>query len=514
MQVAPFNRLAAVVVVLAFLGVARGQDAQEQAGATSRSSDEKVTTTTTYDKVVVERETRVRETEVKLKPRKVKPIYVAAIFVKNRAARVPDEKVLVVQDFMNAHLNGKGFKIISREDVINKVADFATEGPNRGDKELPGEKIDQMLSNNTSALRLAENISADYILNVAVTQYGRDAVRYRAEDIDHTTVTHKLKLTYTLLDTTVGGAMTSGMATATFVERFQPGLTSARENTIDDLLDGAAADLCNLLETAAKGDAITSPETMAAAKKEVPFTIYCAVADLTVPEVIKDKDGHYVVKSGTYKVEPLAFTVELDGTVIGSTNVERDEEGRPLDTPNFSARPGLHKMRIRRELFKDWEGTVNIKAGLKLTVAMVMTQEGLDQFLGLGREFNSWKKDQMLTEVQIKYYENYLRTLAEADLRPIDRDHHPIGRNRRGDNDNDGVNVSVKVSRADKAGTDKNSGAKADDSNKTQGDAAQKDKHSDVRRDVGDTPGNNTRPQKTKDADEKPPVDPALLPSN
>ena len=64
------------------------------------------------------------------------------------------------------------------------------------------------------------------------------------------------------------------------------------------------------------------------------------------------------------EVQPLDVTVELDGIAIGSA------------PGTFQAFPGLHKLRLSREGFKDWERTVNIYAGQKLRVALQMSDAG------------------------------------------------------------------------------------------------------------------------------------------
>lgn len=57
-------------------------------------------------------------------------------------------------------------------------------------------------------------------------------------------------------------------------------------------------------------------------------------------------------------------TVELDGTVIGST-------------PNtFRATPGLHQLRVTREWMKPYQATVNIQEGMTLQVALELSAEG------------------------------------------------------------------------------------------------------------------------------------------
>ena len=58
-------------------------------------------------------------------------------------------------------------------------------------------------------------------------------------------------------------------------------------------------------------------------------------------------------------------SVELDGVVIGSA---------PGD---FSATPGLHKLRILRTWMDPYEATVNIQAGMNLDIALEMSDEGV-----------------------------------------------------------------------------------------------------------------------------------------
>ena len=80
-----------------------------------------------------------------------------------------------MQDFLIGHVTDDGFNVIAREDVINAVSSLAKEGPNKGDERLAGADLDKLLSNNTSALHLAQNINADYVLVVTITSFGTDA---------------------------------------------------------------------------------------------------------------------------------------------------------------------------------------------------------------------------------------------------------------------------------------------------------------------------------------------------
>ena len=108
--------------------------------------------------------------------------HTAAIFVKNHADGVPDEKVASLEDLISGHLSDKGFRIISRDDALNAVSSFSSAGPNAGNPALAGSQLDALMSNNTSALRLAQNLNADCILVASISTYGMDEIDYNDPD--------------------------------------------------------------------------------------------------------------------------------------------------------------------------------------------------------------------------------------------------------------------------------------------------------------------------------------------
>jgi hypothetical protein len=365
-------------------------------------ANEEVVRSTYKESVVVERTTTVREKEIVA--RKPKEKYRAAIFVANRSKQIDEEKVLVMQDFLTAHATEQGFEIIAREDVLNSVAKLTAAGPNRGAKGLPGEQMDELLSNNTSALNLAQNLNADYVLMITISSYGTNKTRFSDPKLGIDVLGQKsqLKATYRLLDTTVGGSQIAGVATAIVSDRVDSRTQIVRETLVDDLLDGAAMDMAGMMGTAAKGGRIPDVKV---AKGNNQFEIHCGVADLVFPEIVKDEKGQYVVSAGRYKLEQLAVTVELDGVVVGTSP-------GPL-----TARPGLHKVRLRREKFKDWEGTVFIQDGQLLQIAMQMTPEGLAQFAAMTKFFQDLKTNTILSEAQAKMWEGYAKQLETSGTR-------------------------------------------------------------------------------------------------
>src|SRR5439155_9540531 len=122
-----------------------------------------------------------------------------------------------------------GFHVISREDVINSVKAFAQAGPYVGDDAEPGAQLDKILSNNTSALHLAQNMNADYLLVASITTYGQDVQDFH-EDAVRTRVTEStMRVSYKLLDGVMGGSLTGDVVEAKVKDLEQSGQTVHRD---------------------------------------------------------------------------------------------------------------------------------------------------------------------------------------------------------------------------------------------------------------------------------------------
>lgn len=359
------------------------------------------TVTNTYkEEVVVERTTTTRETQTTV--RKAKEHYKCAIFVANRAERVDDRKVLAMQDLLTGYLTDKGFIVIAREDVANAVAGLNSSGPNRGNDNLPGAQLDQILSNNTSALRLTQNLDADYVLMVTITTFGTDTQTYSGQGMNLKLIKNQMRASYRLLDGTTGGSTTAGVATATIEDRTDGRSQVSRQNVVDDLIDATAMDMARMLGQAASNARIAPP---AMTGGEVPFTINCGVADLVFPEIVRNERNERVVMAGRYRLEAMAVVVELDGVAIGTT------------PGPFKAKPGLHKMRLRREGFSDWEANVSIREGTVLDIAMKMSPEGYRRFQDMTTFVESLKQSAILTEAQAAQMASYAKMLDQSGIR-------------------------------------------------------------------------------------------------
>ena len=266
-------------------------------------------------------------------------------------------------------------------------------------------RLDQALSDSTSALRLAQNLGADFILIPSLTTYGTERKAYTGDGISTVNVTHTLRVSCKIVEAGAGGAIKGDMATATKTIRQSGNLSVDSSEVINELLDDAAGQLADALVKNAG-----SLPTEVAKASMVNFSIACSMTDIkdqpiTVPNVQVTADKRVVKTNAPIEVQPLDVTVELDGIAIGSA-------------PGiFQAFPGLHKLRLSREGFKDWERTVNIYAGQKLRVALQMSDEGFARWQENMAFLQLLQDDRKLTDAEAKKIEGIAKFWSESHYR-------------------------------------------------------------------------------------------------
>ena len=266
-------------------------------------------------------------------------------------------------------------------------------------------RLDQALSDSTSALRLAQNLGADFILIPSLTTYGTERKAYTGDGISTVNVTHTLRVSCKIVEAGAGGAIKGDMATATKTIRQSGNLSVDSSEVINELLDDAAGQLADALVKNAG-----SLPTEVAKASMVNFSIVCSMTDIkdqpiTVPDVQVTADKRVVKTNAPIEVQPLDVTVELDGIAIGSA------------PGTFQAFPGLHKLRLSREGFKDWERTVNIYAGQKLRVALQMIDEGFARWQENMAFLQLLQDDRKLTDAEAKKIEGIAKFWSESHYR-------------------------------------------------------------------------------------------------
>ncbi len=327
--------------------------------------------------------------------------YRCAIVVKNRGIDVPEGTVESLEDQLAALLADEGFELIRREDVLNAVSSLADSGPNVGDDELLGQELDTMLSNNTSALRLAQNLNADYLMTAAMSSFDVSATEFSGYGVDRKITEYTLRTSLAIVGRASGATKTGSVITAT-IKRPSSGNLRITGDVMDKLLADTAKQAAVALSAKADKGRVGSPEELAGPE---PFFINATMGDLSFPEVVKNDDGEYEVTANNYKLQAFGVVVEMDGIVVGST------------PGPFEVSPGLHKVRLRRPGFEDWEGNVNVREGQPLTISMVMTPDFRQQFMDQADFFAGLKRGEKLTDAQVEVMKGYADFLKNSEVK-------------------------------------------------------------------------------------------------
>jgi hypothetical protein len=359
----------------------------------SQATTEAERTTVTVEQVTT---TRVTERTVSRPAPQVRKV---AIFIKNRAGEALDDKVLVLEDLVVGRITDLGFAVIAREDVVNAVATFAGEGANKGDENEVGADLDAILSNSTSALRLAQNMNADYIFSASITSFGQNKRAFRGYGVETVNIESVLRVSYRINDLLDGGSLTAGVVKATNMTRFDENAGADLE-VVNDLLDGASVKLAEQLQ--AKVTAGTIRDTPAGEQQFASITVNCTAQDLNIPDIVRLPDGEYAITENPLRLQIQGATIEVNGVAVGTTP-------GPVEVPR-----GLNKLRITREDYEPWERTVSFRDGQELNIALVMTERGRQKWLQNAAIFDAMKQSNKLTDANIEAIRGFAQMLRQS----------------------------------------------------------------------------------------------------
>ncbi|MEI8314148.1 MAG: PEGA domain-containing protein [Verrucomicrobiota bacterium] len=302
----------------------------------------------------------------------------AAIFVANHADKIFDDKLATFADFISTRLTEKGFSVISREVATDALSSLF--------KDSKQTDADQLLSNNSTVLRLGQMLGADYIIMASISSFGSGKKSVDAYGMKTVNITHNLRVSCKILDGTTGGTLAGDTLKASKTIRSTEGSREDDSDLFNGLLDDASVQLA---ESIGKKDI----KVVSVSKEQVGFSIACGMQDLaqipmSIPDVRITADNTLSVGKDKLEVQALDVTVELDGVVIGSA------------PSSFKALPGLHKLRLTREGFTPWERTMNVVEGQKLKVALQMSDAGYQRWKDLTAFIQSLENGKKLTDAE------------------------------------------------------------------------------------------------------------------
>jgi len=333
------------------------------------------------------------------------PLHKIAIIVQNRASIDLNEKVPVLEDLVSSRIAGKGYSVISRDVAVNALKNYQPANLPQISASVETTKLDMALNDNSSALRLAQNLGADYILVPSIVSLGKEKKDYNGNGITTHNITHKLRVAYKIVEAGEGGAVRGGAFTSEKNIRQTADLQTESTDVVNELLDDAADQLAEAIVNNAK-----SLPTEVAKAALVNFRVACSMTDprqqpILISAIGITADNKIVTTNQPIAVQAMDVTVELDGVALGSA------------PGAFQGRPGLHKIRLSREGFDAWERTINIYEGQNLRVALQMSDDGYARWKDTTDFLATLDANRKLTDAEVKRIEGIAEFFKNSHYR-------------------------------------------------------------------------------------------------
>ena len=324
----------------------------------------------------------------------VSKTYKVAVFVSNRAGKTCDDKVGSLEDYVTGQITDLGVSVISRETASNAVASL--------DPNAKTNVTDKALADGSSAVRLAQTLGADYLLQITLTGFDANARTIDAYGVQAVNVTNTLRVTYKILDGASGASLAADTVKVSKLVQQSPTSASAQADVLDELLSDASKKVAASLKTrvdAGRIDKLSTPAMLA------KVTIEIDAADLMIPDVRVNQANVVVTTGQFFKSTPLSATVEVDGIAVGTA-------------PGVvKIRPGLSRLRISRTGFEPWERTINALDGMKLIANLKLSESGQAQWRQSTKFLNDLKDGAKLTDAEVKVLEGEATRLSASGYR-------------------------------------------------------------------------------------------------
>lgn len=286
------------------------------------------------------------------------PSPICAIFVRNQTDSAFNKHLPFLREQLAARFTEQGFRIVTPDDVIRSMESARTEEMGREE-----DLIFAALASDATAISLARNLGVDFLLVAAIGSYNHSRRALALSGVDRIVDSRTLRLSYRLASTGLGESVAAGTVTARKNTSISERYVEVELDPLADLLNDASDRLAK--RVAEQGGIAMIPSDIPATPSEATFTINCGIQDLSVPEVVRDTNGKYIITANSYQLDIFSVTVELNGMVIGNAPGE------------FTASPGLHRLRLTREGFHPWERSVFLRDGMHLDVALKLTDHEL-----------------------------------------------------------------------------------------------------------------------------------------
>jgi hypothetical protein len=332
--------------------------------------------------------------------------YKAAIFVANRLTGENAGLTQPFEDMVTGKVTDRGFQVISKEVAADSMRQF---DPELAQTPRPADSLDTKLSEQSSALRLAQGLNADYLLIVSLTSLGEKQRAINAYGVKKVMTESILRFTYKVIDGGTGQTVTADSDKVSVEAAQTENAVEKNDDAKNELLDAASVKIADSLRR--RIDQQRIPAASATAQLAT-ITINVETGDMAIPDI--RVDGNVVsVGQGKMKVAPLNATVEVDGVAVGTA------------PGKISLRSGFSKLRVTREGYKPYEQTINAVNGQVLTVVMLMTEAGYARFQNATSFMNDLQNGARLTDGQVEVLRGQAKMLSQSGFKVETKDAPP-----------------------------------------------------------------------------------------
>jgi hypothetical protein len=253
-----------------------------------------------------------------------------------------------------------------------------------------------------SALSLAQNLNADYLLHVSLVSLSKSERTVVAYGTKLVTTEHTLTASYRLLDASAGGSLVGDVIKATLSDQATANVTAVSDGVLHDLIGKIAEQVATSLNVRVSAGQVAKAGTYGLPVK-VNIRLECA--ELSVPDVRITRENIVMSSGAIFPAAPGAAVVEVDGVAAGAA------------PGAIKMRPGFRRVRISRPGFETWERTVNAADGLSLTVPLKITAGELERWRQMTLFLTRLQIGARLTDAQVQLLEGEAARLAASGYR-------------------------------------------------------------------------------------------------
>lgn len=330
----------------------------------------------------------------------------AALIVENRAGDEFKRLASQLEDQLSSRLAGQGLVLVSRQVVTDAIA-----------KEGEGARLDGLLSERSSSLRLAQSLGAEFVVLASLSSVTRDQRTFNDGGLQLTSANHVLRVAYRIAEAGEGGALVGdSLRVSRNLRGTQTGGIDSTEiynQLVDDAVAGILKAFPAKVLQVSKTEVIKPTTTIEVAISAVPVDL--TQNPLQLPDLRVAADGS-VSKGGAAPMEVTLADVgiEIDGVLVGTTPAA------------LRLVPGFHKLRLTRPGFRDIEQTINPVAGLRLRPALQMSEAGYARWKDNIAFLQTIEINRKLTDAQVKAVEGFAKMLEQSGYRVESREDSKI----------------------------------------------------------------------------------------